>query len=282
MTPPLRFRSIPVHNWDTSDAASVVTAKFDTTSFERATKKIAVLVSRLFLYVLLNWQSNSVHGAQNSSYVKNPVWSLIIAKCRRLSACLGPGIRLSDFVHQNAVVLFLLSKTYRKHIVFPVVFNLWTISLRRFWHSKVSLLQEMPQCCGTVVGPGHRSALWRCAKGSIFHAWHLSPFIFRYSGNDLTGEKGGSKNMAKMAHSHSLFHLVFLFPNLAFGLSPRWPMLTRILLTPRISNWALHTSLASKMSGEKKITSPKGLKFYLEIAIRFNLGTRTKSLEPAK
>lgn len=106
--------------------------------------------------------------------------------------------------------LFLLtSTTYRKHAFFLVVFNLWTISLRRFRHSKVSLLQEMSQCCGTVVGPGRRSALWRCAKAwNAMNAWQLDNLTSGLSSSGILGMTW-PQQMAENWH----ISVVFLFPN---------------------------------------------------------------------
>lgn len=151
--------------------------------------------------------------------------------------------------------LFLLtSTTYRKHAVFLVAFNLWTISLRRFRHSKVSLLQEMSQCCGTVVGPGSRWALWRRAKTwNAWQNWHLAfhlPVFWEWPDRNKWQKTG-------------TFLWSFCFPTpAALGLSPHWPQFCPWKTSAmKTSDWAFHTSLALKCPSENFMSS-NGLKFY--------------------
>ena len=138
MAPPLRFRRIPVHNWHGRRIGG-----------RRCSRRHIRHKQIRLLHRAQQWQNQLWKRPKKLPFQfldcfymwechekSLRMWriQLIYAGAYPLAWVLA-SVSLTLSIKMQFCLFLLTSRTYRKHAVFLVVFNLWTISLRRFRHS---------------------------------------------------------------------------------------------------------------------------------------------------
>lgn len=248
MAPPLRFRRIPVHNWHGRRIGGrrcsrrhirhkqirlLHRAQQWQNQLWKRPKKIAFPVSRLLLYVLLGMPWKKVFVCEESSWYMH-------AGAYPLAWVLA-SVSLTLSIKMQLCLFLLTSRTYPKHAFFLVVFNLWTISLRRFRHSFSSkkCLSVAAQS-SALSSSGILGMTWRKNGQKI---WHKNASVFWLAGLFVSQRRPLDFHLIDQGSADHDFAMNF-----------------------SANFWALHTSLAWNVPGQI-FMNPNCLKFYLEIAI---------------